>query len=89
MNVTTKEGQEVNYTDGELVEERFFGTYIHGIFDSSEFRTSLLNRLRRKKALGEKQAIDLNQRREEELEKLARVVRENIDMEYVYSLIHK
>jgi adenosylcobyric acid synthase len=89
VTVTTKEGQDVNYTDGELVEERFFGTYIHGIFDSSEFRTSLLNRLRRKKALAEKQAIDLNQRREEELEKLARVVRENIDMEYVYSLIHK
>ena len=64
-----------------------FGTYIHGIFDSSEFRTWLLNQIRRTKSLAEKHGEDLNQQREAELQKLARIVRENLDMTFIYSLI--
>ncbi len=87
ITVTTKEGNPVNYTDGDVREDRFYGTYIHGIFDSSEFRTSLLNRIRRQKSLIEKPSVDWRQKREEELEKLADVVREHLDMDFVYSLI--
>ena len=89
VTITTKEGESVNYADGDVRDDRFYGTYIHGIFDSGEFRTSLLNRIRREKSLAEQQALDLNQQREAELEKLARVVRENLDMDYVYSLINR
>jgi adenosylcobyric acid synthase len=87
VTITTKEGQTVNYTDGDVLDQRIFGTYIHGIFDSGEFRTWLLNRIRRSKSLAEQQATDLNQQREAELEKLARGVRKNIDMDFVYSLV--
>jgi adenosylcobyric acid synthase len=89
VTVNLKEKKEVNYADGDMVAERFYGTYIHGIFDSSEFRKAILNRLRRGKALAEKHAIDLNQQREEELEKLARIVQENLEIDYIYSLIGK
>jgi len=89
VTVTVKEGKDENYTDGDVVEDRFYGTYIHGIFDSSGFREVILNRIRREKALAEKQAIDLNQQREEELEKFAQIVRDNLDMNYIYSLITK
>lgn len=89
VTVTTKEGESVDYADGDMRDDRFYGTYIHGIFDSSEFRASVLNRIRRKKALTEKQALDWRQQREEELVKLAQVVRENLDMEFVYSLINR
>jgi adenosylcobyric acid synthase len=89
VQVTTKEGNAVDYTDGDVRNQRFYGTYIHGIFDSGEFRSSLLNRIRRKKGLRECPACDLRQQREAELEKLAHTVRENLDMELVYSLIRK
>ncbi len=87
VTITTKEGQSVTYTDGDVHDERVFGTYIHGIFDSGEFRTFLLNRIRRSKSMAERQAADLNQQREAELEKLAQGVRENIDIEFIYSLL--
>lgn len=89
VTVNLKEGKIVNYTDGDMVEDRVYGTYIHGIFDSSEFRETILNRIRRGKALSEKQAVDLNQQREEELEKLAQIVQENLDMKYIYAIIGK
>lgn len=85
--ITAKEGKPVQETDGDVVEDHVFGTYIHGIFDSSEFRTWLLNRIRRTKSLAEKDGEDLNQQREAELQKLARIVRENLDMTFIYSLI--
>ncbi len=87
VTVNLKEGKDVNYTDGDVVDDQIYGTYIHGIFDSNEFRETILNRIRRGKALTEKQAVDWNQQRQEELEKLARIVRENLNMDYVYSLI--
>ncbi len=34
-----KEGKPVQESDGDVVDDRVFGTYIHGIFDSSEFWT--------------------------------------------------
>jgi adenosylcobyric acid synthase len=89
VTVNLKEGKNVNYTDGDVVDDRVYGTYIHGIFDSSEFREVILNRIRREKALPEKRAVDLNQQREEELEKLAQIVQENLDMKYIYSLINR
>jgi adenosylcobyric acid synthase len=89
VTMTLKEGKNVKYTDGDVVDDRVYGTYIHGIFDSSEFREVILNRIRRKKALPEKRAVDLNQQREEELEKLAHIVQENLDMKYIYSLINR
>ncbi len=87
VTIRTKEGSTVNYTDGDVRDNRIFGTYMHGIFDSSEFRTLMLNRIRRSKSLAEQQGTDLNQQREEELEKLARSVRENLDLEFIYTLI--
>ncbi|MDY0091423.1 MAG: cobyric acid synthase [Candidatus Vecturithrix sp.] len=89
VTITSKEGQSVHETDGDVIDDRIFGTYIHGIFDSSEFRTRLLNRLRRTKSLAEKHGEDLNQQREAELGKLAQIVRENLDMPFIYSLIKK
>ncbi len=87
--ITAKEGKPVQESDGDVVDDRVFGTYIHGIFDSSEFRTWLLNRLRRTKSLAERHGEDLNQQREAELQKLARIVRENLDMTFIYSLIKR
>lgn len=79
--------EENNYMDGDMLEDRVFGTYLHGIFDSAEFREKFLNNIRVKKNLAPRKSTDLAAKREEELEKLASIVRENLDMEYIYSLI--
>lgn len=87
VTIRVKEGEAVHYTDGDICDERVYGSYIHGIFDSGEFRSSVLNRIRRKRGLPEKTSLDLDQQREAELEKLAQTFRENLDMEFIYSLI--
>ena len=50
-----KRGKErVNTEDGAVsIDGRVFGTYIHGLFDSDEFRQSFINRLRVKRILSE------------------------------------
>ncbi|MCX7883592.1 MAG: cobyric acid synthase [Caloramator sp.] len=78
---------KVKYEDGDMKDNKYFGTYIHGIFDSGDFRGFILNSIRKSKGLKEKNSIDINNKREEEIEKLAKIVRENIDIEYIYSLI--
>ena len=89
VNIKSREGKESDYWDGDRKEDRFFGTYVHGIFDSGGFRESVLNRIRRQKNIGEKKGTDLWERREEEMEKLASIVRENLDMNYIYRLVGK
>lgn len=87
VTISTRQGEEVHYTDGEYIDDKYFGTYIHGIFDSNEFREYILNTIRKKKKLNEKGSVDLRERREEELEKLAAITRENLDLDYIYLLI--
>ncbi|MGB9840162.1 cobyric acid synthase [Thermovenabulum sp.] len=80
-----KEGQIIY--DGDMKDERFYGTYLHGIFDSGEFRQEILNIIRRKKGLELKTSQDFNIKREEELAKLSQVFRENLDIEYIYKIM--
>jgi adenosylcobyric acid synthase len=50
--ITSRSGEKANILDGAVSSDnRVMGTYIHGIFDNSGFRSALLNRLRRKKGL--------------------------------------
>ncbi|KPU45399.1 cobyric acid synthase [Oxobacter pfennigii] len=86
VHINLKERKAESYMDGDMRDGRYYGTYVHGIFDSHEFRSSLLNTIRKKKNLAEKDSIDLKEKREEELEKLAQIVEENLDMEYIRSL---
>jgi len=87
VHIECRQGKMEDYYDGDMSEQRFYGTYLHGIFDSNEFRSSILNQIRRQKNMEEKTCIDLREKREEELERLSSTVRENIDMKYIYSLL--
>ena len=89
VNIKRREGKDADYCDGDMKEGRFYGTYVHGIFDSSKFRESVLNLIRSHKNIAKRQGADLWEKREEEIEKLASIVRENIDMKYIYSLMGK
>jgi adenosylcobyric acid synthase len=61
------------------------GTYIHGIFENDGYRRSLLDALRQRKGLpvlaGE--AVSYLERKEAAYNRLADIVRANLDMEHV------
>ena len=62
-----------------------FGTYLHGIFDSAEFRRALLTQLGRRKG----QALQFGEplaSREQQYDKLADLVRSNIDVGFLRSI---
>ncbi|MCL4491435.1 MAG: cobyric acid synthase [Nitrospirae bacterium] len=61
-----------------------WGTYIHGLFDNDLFRRDVLNNIREQKGL---RSIDsscsYSDLKEKALDNLARMVRENVDMDFV------
>jgi adenosylcobyric acid synthase len=74
---------KLNYFDGSLGEDgNILGTYIHGLFDSVEFRKSFLSVLRRRKGLPEVQE-DWIPTKEEQYDKLADVARSNLDVNLI------
>ncbi len=63
------------------------GTYIHGILDGVEFREYIVNTLRIKKSMIPKKSKEYESLREKELDKLADIVRESLDMDAIYKII--
>ena len=70
------------------VKDNVAGTYIHGIFDNSEFTSHFLNEVRKFKGLDR---IDENfsyrDYKNREYDKLAEVLRENIDIKKIYEIM--
>ena len=69
-----------------------FGTYMHGIFDNFSWTNKLLNGLRRRRGLSEQDSTlpgTYQDFKEQEYDRLADLVRENLDMEQVYRIIKK
>ncbi len=65
------------------------GTYIHGIFDCAEFTKTLIEIILKNKGISSTlpQFENVKLRREKELDKLADVLRNNLDMELIYKII--
>ncbi len=87
FNIIERKGKIVRDTDGIVaMNGRIYGTYIHGIFDADIFRRNFLNRVRSRKgwdALSNKTSFNPDH----ELDKLASLVRKNIDMKYLYKIL--
>ncbi len=50
--ISSRSGEKAEILEGAVSKDnRVMGTYLHGIFDNSGFRSALLNRLRRQKGL--------------------------------------
>lgn len=86
--IKDKNGEKVNYMDGAINNDgSVMGTYIHGIFDGASFREYIINYLRDKKGIELKSAQNYEHKREKELDKLADIVRKNLDMEAIYEIM--
>ncbi|SET32514.1 adenosylcobyric acid synthase (glutamine-hydrolysing) [Natronincola peptidivorans] len=90
LKITEKLGKETEYTDGAVDREgRVFGTYIHGIFDEISFTEKIIGNILKKKGLAPstQQQISLEQYKDNEYQKLANLVRENIDLQKIYEIL--
>ena len=87
FNIVERKGKIVRDSDGVIaMDGRVYGTYIHGIFDADIFRRNFLNRIRSRKGwdtLSNKTSFNPDH----ELDKLASLVRKNIDMKYLYKIL--
>ena len=73
-----------------ICKDRIFATYIHGIFDNSKFTNDFLNIVRREKSMPEqKEIFSFNEFKEREYNKLAKLLRENLDMQEIYKILDK
>ncbi|MCD3244648.1 cobyric acid synthase [Clostridium botulinum C] len=78
--------------DGAISKDgKVLGTYIHGIFDNSEFTRSLLNKIRKCKGKDVIKEVpkDYWEFKNKEYDKLANIVRENLDMKKLYDIVNE
>lgn len=88
FNIKTQNTKEVNYNDGAINEYgNIMGSYIHGIFDKTDYREVIVNKLRSKKGIELKKSKPYESLREEELDKLADLVRKTLDMDEIYKMM--
>ena len=65
-----------------------WGTYLHGIFDNNEFRRVILNQVREKKGLPPLPvSVDYAEIKEQAINALSNIVRENIDMQFIRRMV--
>ena len=87
FEIFKRSGRRVDIKDGlKSRDGRLWGTYIHGIFDNDNFRTAFLNNMRKSKQLPKRGLNNLFDK-EQEYDKLALLVRKNIDIKKIYSIM--
>jgi len=70
-----------------LKNRNIWGTYVHGIFDSDAFRRFWLDTLREHKGLAPLKHIQSHYDLEPALDRLADIVRQNLDLDKIYALV--
>ncbi|MCG1011342.1 cobyric acid synthase [Tepidanaerobacter sp. GT38] len=82
-------GQNQEKVDG-VRNGDVLGTYIHGIFDNMDFTIGLVNNLRKRKGLKEVDGAvkSFKEFKEEQYDKLADLLRNNLDMDKIYSILN-
>ncbi|QFJ55961.1 cobyric acid synthase [Pseudobutyrivibrio xylanivorans] len=73
-----------------LVQDKnILGTYVHGIFDNEDLAYRLVAAVAEQKGveLSIESAVDYQSFKDREYDRLAQVLRENLDMDYIYRLI--
>jgi adenosylcobyric acid synthase len=69
------------------VEGDVWGTYLHGVFDDDSFRRHFIDSIRRRKGLKPMGNVVSRYDTDAEYDKLAAVLRENLNMEAIYALL--
>ena len=87
FEITRFRNKRARKTDGLITEDqKCWGTYIHGIFDNDIFRRQFLNNLRKRKGW-QPLSVNTNYDVSREIDKLSLLVRKNINMDLIYSIL--
>ena len=95
MEKTTRQITGVAY-NGEKIEGRkegcvlnnCVGTYVHGVFDETGFRESYIKKIFDKKGISfDVKTIDIEEYKNSQYDKLADLIRENMDMDKIYEIL--
>jgi adenosylcobyric acid synthase len=82
--------RKVKVKDGTISKSNnVFGTYIHGLFENDNFRKRFVNHLTSHNSGNVAIPVSYEQYKETEYDKLADLVRNNIDINQIYSIIKK
>jgi len=89
FSITCRSGQPTVGDDGGVSPDGLvMGTYIHGIFDNDEFRQAVINSLRKRKGLAPMTIVgNVRKQKEDSYDRLADIVRQHLDMEFIYRLM--
>jgi len=94
FKISARSKETVKIKDGVASKDkRVWGTYIHGLFENDRFRRTFLGSLRkgtnggRKYQEVQKDFDSFLEEKEKEYDKLAALVRRNVDMRKIYSLL--
>lgn len=88
FKITERAGKIIEDFDGTIgYKGNAWGTYIHGVFDEDSFRRGFLNHIRKKKNLPTSN-MDSTFNLDKEFDKLAQLLRENIDISMLYKIIN-
>lgn len=86
--IVEKNGENVSEAEGTVNEKgNVIGTYIHGILDSPNLRNMLLNKIRKQKGMALEISPVYETVRDRELDKLADIVRESLDIKSIYAFM--
>ncbi|RAK10597.1 adenosylcobyric acid synthase (glutamine-hydrolysing) [Halanaerobium saccharolyticum] len=89
FKITERSGCRANYKDGAVNQAgNCFGSYLHGLFDNDNFRSAVLNKLRKNNGSDSSKLNDYNYQKEieKDIDHLADVVAENIDTDKLLNL---
>src|SRR6056297_1687483 len=90
FKIITRSNKNCSIKDGALSNKYdVWGTYIHGIFDNDDFRKEVIKHLLKKKSGQnyDQEMFDFKNKQEEQLDKLAKKVKDNIDLERLYKIM--
>lgn len=94
LKIVERSGKSVDIIDGVAIfNDRLsvLGTYLHGIFDNDEFRSALINYIankRGKPTIQNNGILSSSKYKGSEFNRLARIVRNNLDIDFIYKLIN-
>ncbi|MFC2140405.1 cobyric acid synthase [Candidatus Auribacterota bacterium] len=89
FKITKKNKKKTDQLDGvSSLDQKIWGTYLHGLFDNHQFRRYFLNQIRKSKGwapLAHSTSFDVDQ----EIDKLADLLREHLNLKLFYKILNK
>jgi len=87
FTITRRNGEKCDSPDGAVSADGVVvGTMMHGIFENTPLRSAMLSMLYQRKGLDPRKRVNLVASREAEYHRLARAVREHIDLEAIRNI---